>query len=728
MKTFIAECRRRRVFRLAALYIVGAWVGLQVADLAFESWNIPSVALRYIWVGAIVGFPVAMIFGWWFDIVGGRIIRTQDSDAPADFSLHRSDFLILAALAITIMATVYGVVTEVSAVRVPATDQLITADVDPELIAVLPFKDTSSDKDSAGFLASGIQDDLLTRLSKIGALKVISRTSVERYRNTTKSIKIIGAELGAGKILEAGIQRMRDQIRINVQLIDTVTDEHIWAETYDRSLTAANVFAVQSEIVETIAQQLKANLSPQETQQLASIPTENFAAYTSYLKGKQQSNTESVTSLTAAIEYFKEAINLDPDFALAYVGLADAYLTLSANFRGGLPVDESIALAEPPLVKALELDGGLGQAYATLGLLKVQQGDLQAAEQAYNHAISLQPSYPRVFRLYGKLRWQQRRLEEAMELFQKALALDPFSAPVNFDIGRIYDDSGDFEEALTRYLRVIEIEPDHAFAYVYIAAIHYLVDGRVDESLIWYHKAAENDALSPSLQTAQALAYLELGDPDSAREWVEKGLELGPKTFWVVWTSLLLNLYMGDEAAAQRAARSLLETNPEFGGALMLLRNADLAAGRYEVARSRYTRVFPELTEPEVPKVDSSNFDVAVDLALVLMHLGEQERADDLLEGSLKVIGTLPRLGVNGYFITDVEIFSLQQRPQMALDALQLAIDEGWRFLSWYHLEHNPNLDPIRDEPEFQRLFMELQTDLAAQARSVQDMKESGEL
>ncbi|MGB5326698.1 MAG: tetratricopeptide repeat protein, partial [Gammaproteobacteria bacterium] len=481
MKTFIAECRRRRVFRLAALYIVGAWVGLQVADLAFESWNIPSVALRYIWVGAIVGFPVAMIFGWWFDIVGGRIIRTQDSDAPADFSLHRSDFLILAALAITIMATVYGVVTEVSAVRVPATDQLITADVDPELIAVLPFKDTSSDKDSAGFLASGIQDDLLTRLSKIGALKVISRTSVERYRNTTKSIKIIGAELGAGKILEAGIQRMRDQIRINVQLIDTVTDEHIWAETYDRSLTAANVFAVQSEIVETIAQQLKANLSPQETQQLASIPTENFAAYTSYLKGKQQSNTESVTSLTAAIEYFKEAINLDPDFALAYVGLADAYLTLSANFRGGLPVDESIALAEPPLVKALELDGGLGQAYATLGLLKVQQGDLQAAEQAYNHAISLQPSYPRVFRLYGKLRWQQRRLEEAMELFQKALALDPFSAPVNFDIGRIYDDSGDFEEALTRYLRVIEIEPDHAFAYVYIAAIHYLVDGRVDE-------------------------------------------------------------------------------------------------------------------------------------------------------------------------------------------------------------------------------------------------------
>ena len=230
----------------------------------------------------------------------------------------------------------------------------------------------SPENDSVGFLAIGIQDDLLTRLSKIGALKVISRTSVERYRNTTKSIRHIGEELSVGKILEGGVQGVGDQIRVNVQLIDTATDEHLWAETYDRSLTATNVFAMQSEIVGTIVRQLNANLTDQETRELALMPTQDLAAYTAYLQGKQKADVESVESMNAAIDNFKTAISLDPDFALAYVGLADAYLTLGGNFYGGLTTDESNALAEPPLVRALELNHGLGQAYATLGLLRQQ--------------------------------------------------------------------------------------------------------------------------------------------------------------------------------------------------------------------------------------------------------------------------------------------------------------------------------------------------------------------
>jgi tetratricopeptide (TPR) repeat protein len=413
---------------------------------------------------------------------------------------------------------------------------------------------------------------------------------------------------------------------------------------------------------------------------------------------------------------------------LAYVGLADAYLTLGANFRGGLPTDESNALAEPPLARALELDGGLGQAYATLGLLRQQQGNSQAAEQAFDQAISLQPSYSRVFLLYGRLRLRQGRHEEALALFQQALVLDPFSAPINYSIALVLNDSGEFGKAMERYLQVIEIEPDHAFAYVYIAAIYYLVYGRVDESLIWYQKAAENDALSPSLQAVQAIAWLELGDPVSARMWVDKGRELGPNTYWTVWASLLLDSYVGDEMAAQRDARTLLEISPQDWGALNLLSNADLAAGRNEVARSRYARAYRELTEPEIPEVNIFNYQVAVDLALVLQRMGETGRAGDLLDGSLEVIKTIPRLGTNGYWITDVRILALQKRPQQALSALRQAIDEGWRFLAWYLLEHDPTLDSIRGEPEFQRLYAELQSNLAVQARRVQELKASGEL
>lgn len=713
----VSELKRRNVLRMLVLYVVAAWLIMQVAEVIIGLANLPN------WIGPTilgllaVGFPIALIFSWFYEITPEGVSLEKDVH-PAESITHvtgrRLDFLVISLLCAAIILFAY--------------DKWWVPGPAEQSIAVLPFENMSPDSDSTGYLAMGIQDDLLTRLSKISALKVISRTSAERYRNTTKSMRNIGSELGVSMILEGGVQRVGDQIRVNAQLIDATADKHVWAETYDRNLTASNVLATQSEIVETIVQRLRANLTMQEVQPLVAISTRNLAAYTAYLQGRNEADTESVTSLNAAIDRFKAAVDLDPDFALAYVGLADAYLTLAANFEGGLPTNESNALAEPPLVRALALDNSLGEAYATLGLLRQQQGNAQAAEQAYRQAISLRPNYPRVFRLYGRLRWRQGRNEEAMDLMQQALSLDPYSAPVNYDVGRLYDESGQFEEALERYLRVVEIAPDHAFAYVYIAASQYLVYGRADESLIWYQKAADNDALSPSLQAAQATAYLELGDPVSAKVRVDRGLELGPRTFWPVWSSLLYNIYTGDDSATQRDARTLLEIYPRNWGALNLLRNADIAAGRDEVARSRYARVFRELTEPEVPDVTADNYRVAIDLALVLMRLGDQDRADDLLEGGLKVIETLPRLGVNGYWIADVQIFALQKRRQRALDALRQAIDEGWRLYTWYYLEHDPNLDAIRGEAEFERLYKVVKADLAEQAKRVQDLKASGEL
>ena len=713
----VSELRRRNVLRMVALYAVAAWLIVQVAGVLIDLANLPR------WIGPTIlallaiGFPIALAFSWFYEITPQGISLEKEvarGESITHVTGRRLDFLVISLLGAAVIMFAY--------------DKWWISPPPEQSIAVLPFENMSPENNNVGFLAIGIQDDLLTRLSKIGALKVISRTSVERYRNTTMSIGRIGEELGVSKILEGGVQGVGDQIRVNVQLIDTATDDHLWAETYDRSLTAASVFAMQSDIVETIAKQLKANLTDKETRELAHMPTQDLAAYTAYLQGIKKADAESVESMHAAIDSFKTAISLDPDFALAYVGLADAYLTLGSNFYGGLPTDDSIALAEPPLVRAMELDYGLGQAYATLGLLRRLQGNPQAAEAAYKQAISLQPNYPRVFLLYGVLRLEQGEREEALELYQKALALDPYSASVNFRIARSLDISGRFEEALARYLRVVEIETDHAFAYVYIAAIHYLVYGRADESLIWYQKAADNDALSPSLQSAQAIAYLEIGDPDSAKEWVDRGLELGPKTFWPVWTSLLHNIYTGDDTAAKADARTLLEVYPQNWGALWLLRNVDIAAGRYEVARSRYARANPELTEPEVAEVTADNYYTAVDLALVLMHLGEKDRADDLLEGSLQVIKTLPRLGTDGYWITDVRILAMQNRREQALGALRQAIDEGWRTLSWLYLEYDPSLDSIRGEPEFQRLYTELQIDLAAQAELVQNLKASGEL
>ena len=509
----VSELRRRNVFRMAALYAVAAWLIVQVVEVLIDLAKLPD------WIGTTtlgllaIGFPISLIFSWFYEITPEGVSLEKDVDqaeSVTQITGRRLDFIVISLLCAGLILFAF--------------DKWWVAPPSELSIAVLPFENMNPDNESAGYLATGIQDDLLTRLSKISALKVISRTSVERYWNATKNIRTIGAELGVRKILEGGVQRVDDEIRVNVQLIDAETDKHVWAQTYDRKLTAGNVFAMQSEIVETIVQELNATLTPQETRQLTTMPTRNLAAYTAYLQGKNNANIESVESMTAAIDHFKMAISQDANFALAHVGLADAYLTLGTNYFGGLPTDESNALAEPPLVRALELDHDLGQAYATLGLLRQQQGNVQAAEQAYQQAIALQPSYARVFRLYGRLRRLQGRDDDAMGLLEKASSLDPFSAPVNFDIARLYNESGHFEEALTRYRRVVEIEPDHAFAYVYIAAIHFLVFGQVDKSLIWYQKAAENDALSPSLQAAQAMAYLELGDSDSAKDVDRQGL------------------------------------------------------------------------------------------------------------------------------------------------------------------------------------------------------------
>lgn len=732
MKSFLAECRRRRVFRLAGMYVVGCWAVLQVADLAFESWDIPSLAIRYVWIAAIIGMPVALYFGWRFDIVGGRIVRTPTGDALTDPALHFVDYATLAAVAAIVIAAIYGIGNEVTGVMQPepeaSSGQAVAERADPRSIAVLPFTTDDADQGEIGFLADGIQDELLTRLSLVSALKVTSRTSAERYRRTATPIPEIGAELGVAKILEGRIQRAGDQIRINVQLIDAEKDEHVWADRFDRQFTASNVFGIQTEIVESIAAQLEATITPRETRQVALTPTESLPAYTAYLQGKRLAESESVESLTEAVSHFKEAIELDPEFALAHVGLADAYLTLSANFMAGMEATESTVLAEPLLMRALAIEPDLGEAYASLGLVRQLQNNMHAAEEAYRTAMRLRPSYSRVFRLLGRLKLRQGNQPEGYELLQRALAIDPYSVPVNFDIARYHDSIGDFDSALARYLRIIEVEPDYAFAYVYIAAIYYLVHGQIDESLIWYQKAVEHDALSPSLASAQAIAYLELGDADAARVFVERALDMSPRTFWPLWTSLLVNLYVGDEAAANRDARILHEVYPRNWGGLKQLRNADIAEGRYESAASRYARAYRELTEDEQPLVDSSNCAAAVDLALVLMHLGQTGRANDLLDGALAAIETMPRLGTEGYWILDVQVYALQGRPDMALAALREAVDQGWRVLAWFYLDYDPNLASIRSEPEFERLRQRINNDIAVQATRAEQLRASGDL
>ena len=232
-----SELRRRRVFRTAGLYIVGAWVALQVSDLAFASWGLPDTALRFVWITAIVLFPLALVFGWRYDITPDGIVRTPPPSGGEDLGLKPADYVVLAGLLAITIASGWLLAGKIS-VESPAQAVVDTPqrDVDPFSIAVLPFI-TRSNVDDTAYFADGIHDDLLTTLSKVSALKVISRTSVLEYRETSKNIREIGRELGAANVLEGGIQQAGENVRINVQLIDAATDEHLWAHTFDRELS-----------------------------------------------------------------------------------------------------------------------------------------------------------------------------------------------------------------------------------------------------------------------------------------------------------------------------------------------------------------------------------------------------------------------------------------------------------------------------------------------------------
>jgi TolB-like protein len=248
---FFHELRRRKVFQSAVFYIVGAWVVLQVADLAFPGLGIPEQAIRHVWIGAFVGFPLALIFAWRYQVTKQGIVRTapRGSGETTNLVLNRQDYLILGLLLLVVGGVTYQLVTEIRQVPVPARLGPIAREILPNSIAVLPLQNVTGDPEQEYFVA-GMHDALITDLSKIGALKVISRGSANVYRNVVQAVRQTGLELGVANIIEGSVFRAGDKVRINVQLIDTQTDENLWSENYERDIR--DVLTLQSEVARAI--------------------------------------------------------------------------------------------------------------------------------------------------------------------------------------------------------------------------------------------------------------------------------------------------------------------------------------------------------------------------------------------------------------------------------------------------------------------------------------------
>jgi TolB-like protein/Tfp pilus assembly protein PilF len=736
--TFIEELKRRNVVRMAVLYLVTSWVILQVADLLFDAMELPAAWARGVLALLILGFPLVLVFSWIYEMTPEGIRREKDVDRSQSITHQtgrRISILTVVLLVLAIAIVAIDRLVPDSAVP-PATETVETDEAPPapdpsqlaaekfapppdRSVAVLPFANRSAREEDAYFV-DGIHDDILTQLARIGSLTVISRTSVEKFRNSSQSIKEIGDILGVKTILEGGVQRAGDRVRINVQLIDVVTDAHVWAETYDRELTTTNIFSIQSEISQSIADELEATLSPEEKAQIETAQTGNMAALEAYFLGRQAMAKRTSASLAEAEKQFKDAIALDPNYALAYVALADIY-NLQIGYSG-LAQSESEALRRPLVDKALAINDRLGEAHVSLATFS--DLDDAASEAHYRNGISLAPGYVQGRHWYGGFLTGNGRPAEGLMQLEEAARLDPLSAIVRVSMGEANERLGRFRAARDDYLAALRIDPGFAAAHSELAELAAFT-GRLDDAIVHIRKAVALDPGNPGNRTRLAAILEVLGATQEADAALASIAPVDPSRWWSTWTSAFIAAHRGDLSAAAEHAKIALELSHLDETILLILGLNDLDSGRPEIAVVRYEEAFPALADRQDPVVDVTNYARAIHLAFLLNATGQGARADLLLARALEVTETMPRLGNDGYGVRDVLIYAMQGQSPRALALLREAVNEGGGvFLDLFKRE----LISLHEEPEYQAIVAENDARLAAQRERVRQMEANGEL
>jgi TolB-like protein/Flp pilus assembly protein TadD len=440
---FFEEVKRRKVYRVAVAYIIAAGGIIQLGSAAFPAWELPNWALRLVIVLLLVGFPIALILAWAFDVTPQGIQATPDVAVPRT---HRRRNVIMLIATGVILSAIAGFF---------LLPRISSAHKIDKSIAVLPFENLSDEKENAYF-ADGIQDDVLTNLSKIGDLKVISRTSVMPYRGKASNVREIGKALGVGAVLEGSVRRVGNRVRVNVQLICADTDEHLWAEDYDRELT--DVFAIQTDLAQKIAEALQAKLSPGEKSRMERKPTENGEGYLAFVQARNLSCAfEDFDKLKEGEQLYERAIELDPKFALALAGYSQLESWIARIFdRTAQRREKARTLAE----RALELQSDLPEAHLARGY-SYYWGDnnYDAALKEFEIAQRGLPNESEAYLAIGAIQRRQGKWSESTANLEKAVSLNPKDAWPLQNLADNYQMLRNYEAANKAIERALALDP-----------------------------------------------------------------------------------------------------------------------------------------------------------------------------------------------------------------------------------------------------------------------------
>jgi TolB-like protein len=676
-KNILTELKRRNVYRAAVAYGVVAWFLTQLTTQVFPFFEIPNSAVRFVVIALAAGFPIAMLLSWLYEFTPQGIIRTEDVDPVQSRSVQRATGRILN---FTIIGVLLLVIAMLTVGRLPFYRQT-GEPTSQKSIAVLPFENRSEDKANAYF-AEGIQDEILTRLSKIADLKVISRTSTQHYKSAPENLPEVARQLGVAHIVEGSVQRSGDAVRVNVQLIKAANDSHLWAETFDRKLS--DIFSVETEVAKAIADQLRAHLTGREEQELTTKPTDNSEAYDAYLRGLAYSlkAQNSPANSLGAQKHLREAVRLDPKFALAWallsyvdsVGYVGITLQATESLR-----EEARQAAETALTLQPNLGEGLvAKGYYYYAYLKDYPGAVRYFEQA-------RPLLPNSSRIPESLAYVARRegqWEQSELFFNQAERLDPRNVNLLSQHALSYMLLRRFPEALGKLDQVLNITPDDVDTLALKASIAQ-AEGDLPRAFAILgplHPAADNTA---ALETQVYQAILErrpeqmisrlkeiLARPDPAMGYFN-----GELRFWLGWAQQV----GGDYAAAQESWRQ---------------------------AQSELERFLQE--QPE-------NYNLMHDLALVEMGLSNKAAALSMAE---RAIATNPieKDVVDGPASIEIlaRVAAQTGEPDRAIAALQKllsipyegALPVGNAPLTVALLRLDPMFDPLRNDPRLQKLVV----------------------
>jgi TolB-like protein/tetratricopeptide (TPR) repeat protein len=715
VRLFYEELKRRRVLRVATLYVIIFWPIIQLVDILSPALNLPDSMMRYLVVAFFGALPVALILAWLFDLDRDGL-HIDNGEANESILGSKTEFGIVGFLAVVVTGLFFVQMATDDSSPITSMDSITQNQAGPvtatnaNSLAVLPFESFSNIEEDEYF-ADGLTEELLNVLSRITDLRVAARTTSFAYKGVNKDTAIIGKELNVSYILEGSVRRndLNNTIRVTAQLIDVAAGAHLWSKTFDRQFT--DLFRIQDDISAAVAESLELTLLGNAS----SIPSTSTSptAMIAFSMGQEALAKRTEEGLKDAVRYFQRAIDEDPEYALAYTGLADS-LTLQMNYRY-IPKAANNASAQAAIDKALSLDPNLGNAWASKGLwLSQQKGKIEQAKSALQRAMELNPSYGMAAMWYAGL---LENKEEQLTYYEKASALDPKSTVAAYNVASLYQQFGRDHEAMQMFTLMISADPYYPKAYELAARISNR-RGRIGEAISNYKTSYE---LQPNAEVAMSLAkiYSDIGEFTQADEWFSIVEPQVPVTFKnrFLWLKVSRYVAANDMIAANTYLDKIINLTPTYHEDMQLQFLSLYYQEQYTEALALYKRLQTAQLPINKPDGFSQSIQMESDLGAVDLLIRNKEKvAADLLLTELTQqlddrMNTTHRSPDPSDWYQRARIAALQNNEAMALIHLQRAVDEGWR--EFWRTGHDPAMELIINHKSFQTMMAGLQNRLS---------------